>query len=670
MQNPIQPAQIQWREDDNGNTVPVSKNFGDVYFSLVDGLTESRYVFIEHNQLPQRFANLKDYQTFSIAELGFGTGLNFFATWQLWHQLKNQAKAHHTHLHFISFEKFPLSKADLQKALASWTTKEPELAPLIEKLLAAYPTLIEGCHRLNFEEDNLTLDLWLGDANDNLAKLSSNNHESKTPLHTLQDGKIDAWFLDGFAPACNESLWAEQIFTQISRLSKPTTTAATFSCAGVVKRGFKNIGFDIAKVKGFGRKREMLTAELTQRNLVPTDIKNTAKADTQKVKTALIIGAGVSGLMAARALTNRGVQVTLVDKTAPLAGASGNPRGLLAPKMTPIHHVAEHLHSIGYLYSARLYQTMNRTATTPIFEAIGVLDLLAKANVSAEQINAYPHNFAHVLDHTEAQHYAGIYKQDLSTNQFLPQGGLINPQALANQVLTHPLINFQQAEVLSVNENADIATANCIINNKNANLQADNIIICTADKSCQVDKRIFDFRKIRGQVSWFTPTDKQLKKLPKNPLKYGGYCTQFIPKVGDDTANKVAVGTPTLLMGASFVRNDSDTNVRDEEHDINLKKLISAIPELSDVVTSTKGWQARAGIRSQTPDYHPLVGLLTNSKKIWTLSGMGAKGYAYAPICSEALADMMMGTIPPLSAQMIAKLSPNRERLQQPLSEV
>ncbi len=665
MQNPIQPAQIQWRKDDNGNTVPVSKNFGDVYFSIVDGLNESRYVFIEHNQLPQRFANLKDYQTFCIAELGFGTGLNFFATWQLWNKIKKEAKAHHTHLHFISFEKFPLSKADLQKALTSWTKKEPELAPLIKKLIVAYPTLIEGCHRLNFTTDSLTLDLWLGDANDNLAKLSSDEDKNSTPPNA-PTAKIDAWFLDGFAPSCNKSLWAEQIFTQIGRLSKPTTTAATFSCAGVVKRGFKNIGFDIAKVKGFGRKREMLTAKFIQSTSQPTLIQHTT--NTQKAKTALVIGAGVSGLMTARALTNRGIQVTLVDKIAPLAGASGNPRGLLAPKMTPIHHVAEHLHSIGYLYSSRLYQAMNLTAQPPVFEAIGVLDLLAKANISAEQINAYPHDFAHVLAYDEAQHYTGIEGQDLSINQFLPQGGLVNPQALASQVLAHPLITFQQATVLSVTESVDIASAHCTINHKNTNLQADNIIICAADKSCQIDKRIFDFRKIRGQVSWFSPTDEQLKKLPKHPLKYGGYCTPFIPQTGDDKNNNVTVGTPTLLMGASFIRNDSNTNMRDEEHTINLQKLINAIPKLANVITNTEGWQARAGIRSQTPDYHPLVGLLANSKRIWTLSGMGAKGYAYTPICSEALVDMLMGTIPPLSAQLMAKLSPNRQRLQQPLT--
>lgn len=656
-ENPIQTAQLEWREDDAGNTVPVSKQFGDVYFSLVDGLAESRYVFLEHNNLPNRLAKLTECtssHTFCIGELGFGTGLNFFATWQLWQQVKQQASPkNNAKLHFISFEKFPLTKTDLAKALTSWADKEPQIAPLIEKLIKAYPTLIEGCHRLNFYEDNLTLDLWLGDATDNMAKIHKSNLNG-----------IDAWYLDGFAPSCNESLWADKIFSQINRLSSPQATASTFSCAGVVKRGFKNIGFDITKVKGFGRKREMLTAkqvaEQSTNNSIETD-----KDTENQTKTAIVVGAGVSGLMSAWALANRGVQVTILDKTAPLAGASGNPRGLLAPKMTPIHHVANHLHSIGYLYSARFYKQCNISNQNTVLETTSIIDMLTKANVNAEQINTYPTDFAQVLPKNEAQTKTGLTKQDLTLNQYLPQGGLINPQALSAHVLSHPLVYFKQAEAVSVTETADLVTTHC----KDMDIQADDVVICTADKACKIDDRIFDFRKIRGQISWFVPTDEQLKKLPKLPLKYGGYCASFTPVKGDAKHNNVKIDTPCFMLGASFIRNDLNSSIREEEHNINQEKLLNAIPEMATVITDTKNWQARVGIRSQTPDYHPLVGLVGNSKRIWTLSGMGAKGYAYAPICSEALADLMAGTIPPLSTEMIAKLSPNRERLLMPLNQ-
>ncbi len=714
LSNPITPAQINWRSDDNGHTVPVSCQFGDVYYSLVDGLAESRYVFIEHNQLPERFAQcMQSEQDFTIAELGFGTGLNFLATWQLWQQqlkkqpLKKQQTQHDSinqatettsQLHYISFEKYPLSKADFARSLDSWKQSEPALVPLIDQLIDTYPTLVAGCHRLSFFYDNLTLDLWFGDAQENLTKLS--------PFTS-----VDAWFLDGFAPSCNESLWVEQIFAEVARLSDTGSTVATFSCAGIVKRGLKNIGFDIKKVKGFGRKREMLTAkrllpfgeaqpievqltetqfteaQLTESQLI--DSVNTTKkqAHTKHKDNIAVIGAGVAGLMTAWSLANRGYQITLIDKIAPLAGASGNPRGLLAPKMTPIQHVDEHLHSIGYLYSSRLFRQLSQSnidQSEPndlmILEPTGALDLLIKANITTDKINAYPTDFAQVLNETIAKQRTGLSQQNLSKNQFLPQAGLINPQALAHRILQHPRINFQQQQINHLKEQTHSVILSTV---ENEQLAFAHAVVCLAYESCQLDQRIFDFRKIRGQLSWFIPTKEQLAKLPKLPLKYGGYCAQFIPqqidisqqteisqKQVDNNHNTLTADVPHFLIGASFVRNDMDKSIRTAEHQQNRDKLVTAIPELeASIPTDCSQWQARVGIRSQTPDYHPLVGQVADSLRVWTLSGMGAKGYAFAPICAEVLADMITNNIPAISQQMLTRLDPNRQRLQVPLQK-
>ncbi|MDN5802548.1 MAG: tRNA (5-methylaminomethyl-2-thiouridine)(34)-methyltransferase MnmD, partial [Psychrobacter sp.] len=255
--NIITPAQIEWQDDDSGNKVPVSGEFGDVYFSHADGLAESRHVFLQHNQVPERWTKLEAKQCFTIAELGFGTGLNLLATWQLWRELRTQQPHLATaRLHFITTEKYPIPLSDLTQILALWAQRAPELAELIEQLLANYPALIAGCHRLQFIEDNLTLDIWLGDASNSLASLDSES--------TINRPYVDAWFLDGFAPSCNETLWADSIFTQMQRLSRTGTTAATYSCAGIVKRGLQAHGFAIKKVKGFGRKREMLTAIINE----------------------------------------------------------------------------------------------------------------------------------------------------------------------------------------------------------------------------------------------------------------------------------------------------------------------------------------------------------------------------------------------------------------------
>ena len=678
--NTITPAKVEWQMDDTGNMVPVSGEFGDVYFSHADGLAETRHVFLEHNQLPDRLAGLVPKQCFTIAELGFGTGLNLLATWQLWRQLRDTyPQLADARLHFITTEKFPIPLADLTHILALWGQRAPELVALIEPLLAAYPPLIAGCHRLDFSYDNLTVDIWLGDAAQSLSKLAIERSQQSAP-----QPHIDAWFLDGFAPSCNSTLWADSIFTQMQRLSRPHTTAATYSCAGIVKRGLKEHGFAIKKVKGFGRKREMLTAIMTDTDHIDVTSDNKScdneSHDAEQITTdstfnhTAIIGAGVSGLLTAWSLANRGIAVTLLDKTAPLAGASGNPRALLAPKMTPIHHVDEHLHTIGYLYSSRLYRDLNQKATqlntAPVLEPTGALDLLVKANIGTEQIEDYPDEMATTLPHEQAQNISGIKEQDLSENLYLPQSGLVNPQALKTIILTHPLIRFQQLEVSEINETEQqVCIEGSDQNQETVSILADHVVICAAFESHQLDERIFDCRKIRGQLSWFRPSLEQLINLPKIPLKYSGYCAPFNAQAGDDNLNTVTAGKPYLLLGASFIRNDIGTDIRDEEHQINRDKLVAAIPEMASIVPAdTSLWQGRAGIRTQTPDYHPIVGQLTNSQRIWTMSAMGAKGYALAPICAEALAGMMLGSFAPLSNAMLARLSPNRTRLQTPLT--
>lgn len=738
------PAKLSWREDELGNLVPVSEVFGDVYYSLADGLAESRYVFLQQNHLPERFAVLFEQylqsldigsntkaatdsnstseisNSFTIAELGFGTGLNILATWQLWQQAKQTVYSQHPQqeackpqlgyqaprLHLISTEKHPLTLEDLTRSLQSWQDNDPTLTPLIARLLALYPTLVSGCHRLHLEQD-VILDLWLGDATESLQKLAGADY------NVPHQAQIDAWYLDGFAPSCNETLWAEQIFEQVQCLSNVGTTAATFSCAGVVKRGLESAGFEIKKVKGFGRKREMLTAKKVQ--IAASDnhesdspaINCKEHSKKERYKKIAIIGAGVSGLMAAWSLAQRGLQITLIDQSTPLAGASGNPRALLAPKMTPITHVVEHLHSIGYLYSQRLYRQLDRqnellfdsaetainlNRPSQIFEGTGTLDLLVKSNVGVAQIAEYPEQMATTLAADKARAITGLEHQALEENLYLPQAGLVNPKALADTVLNHPNISFKQAKIqqIQLSKNSDNAPEkvrliadSAVLSDDTDNSDADKyddlanfdaVIIATAFDSQNLDVRIFEFRRIRGQLSWFQPTQEQLAALPKLPLKYGGYCAAFTPCKNDELLNPVSADTPSFLLGASFVRNDMNTEIRNAEHEVNHQKLVTAIPELDSVFSESgdkqenyKNWQARVGIRAQTPDYHPLVGQVDEEGLIWTLSGMGSKGYAFAPICAEVIADMMLGQYTPLPKSLLERLSPQRSSLQKPL---
>lgn len=238
MQNPSSnTANIEWR-----NGQPFACDFQDVYFSTDNGLLETDYVFLQGNDLATRWldANL---QTFNIAETGFGTGLNFLCAAKTWLESAPQNAT----LHFISVEKYPLSTHDISTALNLWL----QLKPVSEPFLAQYESLLSSVNTISLYDDRVRLTLLIGDATERLSKTND---------------KIDAWFLDGFAPAKNPDMWQAALFQQMARLSKTSTTFATFTSAGDVRRGLINAGFEVSKRAGFGKKREMLTGKFLGNN--------------------------------------------------------------------------------------------------------------------------------------------------------------------------------------------------------------------------------------------------------------------------------------------------------------------------------------------------------------------------------------------------------------------
>ena len=220
--------------------MPEAKDFGDIYFQPQQGLEESRYVFLQHNQLQQRWQQLSAFEHFSIGETGFGTGLNFLAAWQLWQQTAHQQ----AYLHFVSVEKHPLSRDDLARALSAW----PELANFAQQLLAHYPVLTAGYHLLKFDQGHISLHLLLGDGVKCFEQLRSNDHPQ---WMAYNHATIDAWFLDGFAPAKNPDLWNDRLYALIADLSGPSTTLATFTAVGSVRRGYHYKVLKFKKTKAF-----------------------------------------------------------------------------------------------------------------------------------------------------------------------------------------------------------------------------------------------------------------------------------------------------------------------------------------------------------------------------------------------------------------------------------
>jgi tRNA 5-methylaminomethyl-2-thiouridine biosynthesis bifunctional protein len=288
--NPRQPQlpapNLRW---DEGTLI--SNAYDDVYASRDGSVEETQYVFLNGNGFPERWS---ESNHFTIAELGFGTGLNFFVAWSDFLRHANSR----AHLHFISTELVPLHADDIMRAIANY----PELEWLASQFCARMPLRIAGIHTIQFER--VTLTLCYGDANEFLPQLNA---------------RVDAWFLDGFSPAKNPDMWNQNILTQVARLGG---TVATFSAAGDVKRGLEAAGYTMEKRPGFGHKRDML---------VGTPARKSASRAHQQIA---VIGGGVAGCATAYALARRGHYVNLYESQTIASGASGNPAALLYPRLT------------------------------------------------------------------------------------------------------------------------------------------------------------------------------------------------------------------------------------------------------------------------------------------------------------------------------------------------
>lgn len=312
---------LDWRVE-----APHSRDHDDVYFSG-DGLSEKRTVFLTGCGLPEAWSGLEH---FTVGELGFGTGLNLLALWDLWRRHRPSPSAR---LDVLSFEGALIDRSDAARIHASW----PELGELSYKLLARWPDRARGVQRIHLPDD-ITLTLAIDDIADAIPQAQA---------------KVDAWLLDGFAPSKNPAMWSAETLGHVARLSAPDARAATYTVAGDVRRNLGAAGFAVAKKPGHGRKKERLEARLTvQRAAPPTP-----------PKRVTIIGAGIAGACAAHAFLRRGCEVTVIDRAeAPGAGGSGNPLALVMPRLDAADGAAARALLAAWLYARRLYPELGPAA--------------------------------------------------------------------------------------------------------------------------------------------------------------------------------------------------------------------------------------------------------------------------------------------------------------------
>lgn len=650
-QNAIQPANLEF----NAEGTPVSRDFDDVYFSNDNGLEETRYVFLDGNHLGTRFPE-HPRSLFVVAESGFGTGLNFLTLWQAFDCFRAAyPEATLQRLHFISFEKFPLTAHDLRLAHQRW----PELAHWAEQLQTQWPPAIGGCHRLILDDGRVTLDLWLGDINDLTDKLDDSMNQ-----------KVDAWFLDGFAPAKNPDMWSPHLFSAMARLARPGATLATFTSAGFVRRGLQEAGFTMRKTKGFGRKRDMLVGVMEQDLAIPAQAPWFARRASTSREVA-IVGGGIASALLSLALLHRGWQVTLYcADEAPATGASGNRQGALYPLLSSHDPALFQFFPAAFTFARRLYDSLP-VAFDHDWCGVTQLGWDEKSQQKITQMLSLglPEDIAHAVTAQQVAETAGV-DTGCGGIQY-PLGGWLCPAEL-----TSAAIALGQSRGLTVHYAHKVQSLSRTAHWKlrfadGKEAQHASVVLANGHNITQFTQTAsLAVYPVGGQVSHI-PTAPQLSKL-RQVLCYDGYLTPQNPSNGHH------------CIGASYHRGETDMQYSEADQQQNRQRLVDCFPDASwaKEVDVSEG-QARCGVRCATRDHLPMAGNvpdydatlevyqdLADSKEtavsapvhpeLFMLGGLGSRGLCSAPLLAEALAAQMSDEPVPLDRVTLAGLNPNR----------
>ncbi len=631
---PIIPAEPCFTEAG----VLYSPAYDDVYHSTEGALGQAQHVFLAGNDLPARW---QGRDSFVIAETGFGAGLNLLATWAAWRADPLRC----ARLHFVSCELHPFRRTDLPALHAPFTAQAPELAPLAAELQAKWPTLTPGMHRIELDGGRVVLTLFLGDAADGLAGLQA---------------CVDAFYLDGFAPARNPALWSARVFHLLARLAAPGATLATWSVAGEVREGLRRAGFETRKLPGYGGKWQMLRAAYRGPG---------KPAAGRPMRHALVLGAGAAGSSVAERLAARGWTVEVIDAAdRPGAGASGNHAGVLRPLPSLDDNRLGRLTRAGTLYALHHIAHLAELGQAVRFDACGVLHI-ARDAVQEEKQRAVverhqpPAGHLRYVDHEEASRIAGWPLPN--GGWWFPDSGWVQPPSLCRANLAAQAerirCHFGRKVVRLVRDGADwlaLDEAGETIARAPEVILANGVGIRELPQAAALP-----VISARGQVSLL---QAEAASPPHVVVCRQGYVSPAVDGL--------------RCAGASFGVGDDDPAIRRADHILNMGKLEGILPGYTAALNVAE-LRGRVGFRPASPDRLPMVGALPavtaleapckldeipRHPGLWAISGFGSRGLVFAALMGETLASLLDGEPLPVEHDLWEALDPARFLLRPP----
>ncbi|MBU2892374.1 bifunctional tRNA (5-methylaminomethyl-2-thiouridine)(34)-methyltransferase MnmD/FAD-dependent 5-carboxymethylaminomethyl-2-thiouridine(34) oxidoreductase MnmC [Colwellia sp. D2M02] len=654
---------------------PYSQRFNDIYFDTQSGYQQSKEIFIDGNNITERLLQASD--TVTIAETGFGTGLNFILTLQAYERAQKSTEKKLPPLHFISVEKYPLSKAQLVKSLAIL----PQLANYSDLLIALYPqgdpdnfpNNLSIALPESFLDNNIKLTLLFDDATAALTAFEPHINHSRGK----QKGLIDIWYLDGFSPAKNPDMWGSELFNQIARLSKAQASLTTFTVAGFVKRELQRIGYRTEKLILNGKKADAQRAIFQQNPITRKGYQ--LRPTITKPQHVSIIGGGIASACLSYALTKQGVKVTLYCKDMSVAqGASSNAIGALYPLFHQQSDDISLFYQHAFLHAKNLYQDLLKQGFHFAHDWCGLLevsykDSLVKRQQAFEEIHAWPASLIHGVNAHQASEHAGIKLNH--GGLFMPHAGWISPPELVKQLFnaaekTNRLRIKCQTKINKLVQNSHNKSWRLISDKEN--FDASVVVLCGGAENINIEQlRSLPLSATRGQVTSMK-TNSVIGPL-KTVICHKGYLTP--------------AHNNQHCIGATFQKNNTSATPTSEDDQYNITMLKKCLPELTQAIN----WQSedismsKARLRCMSQDHLPLVGAMPNISEhitqyphlakdknwpyqapapcidnLYLMTGFGARGLCSAPLTAEILTADICNTPFPVNTEMLFNLSPNR----------
>jgi len=642
---PLLPAALAFDADG----VPVSRHYGDVYHARAGALAQARHVFLAGNRLPQRWQGRAH---FTVCETGFGAGNNFLTLWQAWRVDSRRC----TRLHVLSFEAHPFEAADMARLAQRC---DPALRALARQLVAVWPVLTPGVHRLEFEGGAVTLTLVFG-----------------AIAHTARQAEacVDAFLLDGFAPARNPEMWTPALFGQLRRMAAHDATLATWCSAAAVRKALGDAGFLVSRVPGFAGKREMTVAVLRPGL-------GRVAASVRAAHVA-VVGAGFAGAAIAHALTRRGHVCTLLDPELAL-GAAGVHQGHRAAALSPVLTVDDDLRArlcrSGVLLAGRLWGELDDARARPIVCGTLTLGMHAQAQSNMRAAVArlrFARDWVQWMDRTQASQLAGLPLAH--GGLYFPQGRMVRPEALLPALAQDVTRIAARVADLRRCINGDWALLDA---QGNVLTQTPVVVLANAGGvAALLDDfpRLRRLRMLAGQVSYFQAGGAL--SAPRCILSGHGY---WLPEVdGFSTGGSTylpmdAWQTPGVQDHAD--RDDPDGGAADADtwaqvqgarqpwsqrwvsnagHAAILEQLqaLAGVPRaaLQAQLSRTQAW---SGWRAAMADHLPVIGTVPGMDGVWAACAFGSRGLCWAALAGEIIAGALAGEPAPLERELSRRIA-------------